>query len=460
MRRFSVRIAAGLVAVGTVIPAAVAAQGYSVYTQGTCTMSRAGAAVASPCTDGSAIFYNPAAITNEPGVVAAGVTLIRPTETFTDRLTGQVSETVDATYPVPHFYVTKGFGERFAAGIGLFAPYGLTTEWDPDSSQGRFLGYRSKVAAIYIQPTVAYEVAPWLSVGAGFNLSRVSVGLRQRLDLSQQQAAPGVTFANLGIQAGTDFADANLESSTWTKGYHLGLQVRPTRGVSIGARYLSRQLAEFDEGTVEFTPVETGLVLAPNNPLGLPGGTPVDLIVASQFTGDGLLAEQGAHTFLRLPEQLVVGVAVEPLERVKLLFDYQYTNWSVFEELPITFERLGRRVQAENYENTHGFRVGAEYGLGTSSALRAGYYTHGAAAPDETVTPLLPEAARASFTVGFGTRLGVGLGIDLAYQYIDAADRIGRTVPEGPTPAATIAANNGIYTGKSHLFAATLSYDF
>ena len=39
-----------------------AAQGYGLYEQGACAMARAGAAVAAPCEDGSAIFFNPAAI--------------------------------------------------------------------------------------------------------------------------------------------------------------------------------------------------------------------------------------------------------------------------------------------------------------------------------------------------------------------------------------------------------------
>src|SRR3954469_7071016 len=44
------------------VSAQAAGQGYGVYEQSACAMARAGAAVAAPCDDGSAIFFNPAAI--------------------------------------------------------------------------------------------------------------------------------------------------------------------------------------------------------------------------------------------------------------------------------------------------------------------------------------------------------------------------------------------------------------
>src|SRR2546425_5997114 len=41
------------------VPALLAAQGFGIYEQGTCSMGRAGTGVAAPCADGSAMFFNP-----------------------------------------------------------------------------------------------------------------------------------------------------------------------------------------------------------------------------------------------------------------------------------------------------------------------------------------------------------------------------------------------------------------
>jgi hypothetical protein len=45
--------------------------------------------------------------------------------------------------------------------------------------------------------------------------------------------------------------------------------------------------------------------------------------------------------------------------------------------------------------------------------------------------------------------------VDLAYQYIDQADRRGRTVP-----TESVEANNGLYNFRAHLFGATFAYAF
>ena len=49
--------------------------------------------------------------------------------------------------------------------------------------------------------------------------------------------------------------------------------------------------------------------------------------------------------------------------------------------------------------------MGTEIGLGEKSALRAGFNVHGPAAPDQTVTPNLPEGSRREFMLGL--RLGL-----------------------------------------------------
>src|SRR2546422_9148604 len=53
MRRFALMLFAG-------VPSVLAAQGFAVSEHNTCTMGRAGAAAASPCADGSAMYLHPA----------------------------------------------------------------------------------------------------------------------------------------------------------------------------------------------------------------------------------------------------------------------------------------------------------------------------------------------------------------------------------------------------------------
>src|SRR5260370_31941681 len=66
------------------LPAALRAQGFGIYELGSCGMGRAGTGVATPCPDGSAIFFNPAGLAGLTGWhVSLRGTMIKPIGNFT-----------------------------------------------------------------------------------------------------------------------------------------------------------------------------------------------------------------------------------------------------------------------------------------------------------------------------------------------------------------------------------------
>jgi len=463
MRRFLVWLAAGAL-VGAVAPTGLAAQGYGIYEHGTCMMGRAGAGIASPCADGSAIFYNPAGITGTgKGILSAGVTYIGPSGDFTNDVTGVTTESEPLKFFVPHLYWTRDLDQKYSVGLGVFAPYGLTTEWDENTFEGRFLGYHSEIQSIYIQPTFAIRVSDKFRIGGGFDYTIVKVALHQRADLYSTTLSAGVTGGNLGFAPGTDFADIKLEGDGTGVGFNVGAIWQAARNVSVGLKYLSQQEVYVNKADADITQINTGIILPAGHPLliqlGLPAGTPLDAILAPRFTGTGALVDQTGSTKLTFPSQLVFGLAVDATPKIKVLADVQWVNWAKFETLALQFERLPQKIIVENYENTIGVRVGGEYAINTNYTARLGYLSHGAAAPDQTVTPNLPEGPRNEFTAGLGASLGQKLHLDLAYQYIDQADRRGRTT-DGGMAEPTTAVNNGLYTFSAHLIGATFTYKF
>ena len=78
--------------------------------------------------------------------------LIAPTGGFTNDVTSIKTDLNKKVYPVPHVYYQRRINDRWAAGFGLFVPYGLETDW-PENFEGRFLGYKSVIQGIYLQPT-------------------------------------------------------------------------------------------------------------------------------------------------------------------------------------------------------------------------------------------------------------------------------------------------------------------
>jgi long-chain fatty acid transport protein len=450
----------GLCLLGIALGAGSAsAQGFGVYEQGACMMGRAGAGVADPCKDGSGVFFNPAGLSVESFQLTLGGAMIGPTGTFTDTSGGALNGTVSTLnknwYPVPNVYMSMPFAKKYAFGVGVFAPYGLTTDW-PTTSEGRYLGYKSLVQGVYVQPTFSAKLNDKISVGVGVDLTYLNVELRQRVDLSTQLLPTGATFAALGVKAGTDFADVQLKGNAWHAGYHFGALFKVNEKFSVGLRYLGGQEINVTNGTIatqqisavkpDGTKYVLPIALGPT----LPAGTPMDALVAPQFATGGKLSNQPATTTLPMPAQFVIGAAVQATPTVKLLFDYQYTNWKSFDVLPINGQYLTSSL-TENYGDTSGVRIGAEFAIGAKNVLRAGVDLHGAAAPDETVTPNLPEGSRREFSVGFGSRLSKRARFDIAYLYLGQPERAGRT---GALP------NNGVFDFGANLFGASLTIGF
>jgi long-chain fatty acid transport protein len=461
MRRVHVLVLVGVMALGLAPAQQAWAQGYGVYEQGACAIGRGGASVALPCPDGSSIFFNPAGIAFVPGsTLSIGAAAIKPTGDFTNDTTKKVSTLNKRTYPVPNFYFAQGIGRAITAGVGVFAPYGLTTDW-PNTSEGRFLGYKSKVQGVYIQPTVAFKLSENVSVGFGVDLTYLNVELRQRVDLSAQliPGGGGLKFAAIGVPAGTDFADVQLQGNRWHTGYHVGLQAKAGRA-SFGIRFLSGQDVKVTNGKLNTTQIKTNLVTAVPLP-GIPVGTPYDLIVASQFNdGAALESGQSGKTTLPLPAQVVVGTAIQATSKLVVLFDYQFTQWSKFETLTIEKENSATPTVAyEDYVNTNGLRFGAEYAATPSFVVRGGFVVNTAGAPDQTVTPNLPEGKRYWPTAGVSARLSKTAHIDAFYLYLYQPDRAGRST-DGGMAKPTAAVNNGVYHFRGNLFGAALVLRF
>src|SRR2546427_772429 len=460
-------------------PALLGAQGFGIYEQGTCSMGRAGTGVAAPCADGSAIFFNPAGLAGVKGAhLTVGATLLDVQGGFTDDIFQNKTDLRDPLLAVPQAYLSYGLTPKAAVGVGLFAPYGLKTKW-PTTFDGRFAGYDNDLASLYIQPTVAYQVTPQISIGGGFDIVLGKVELNQRLDLAQAPVPlaavpPGTVFGQFGIAPGTDFANAHLEATKTTVAAHFGAILKVNDQLSFGARFLTQ--AKFDySGTASFQQVLTGLIVPADVTVGtltIPAGTPIDVLLAAPIAVGGLdlfnpttgvFRSQPVTTTIKNPAMMTLGLAYQVGNGWTLLGDYQLTWWSQFDTVALVFPTdafsVLSRTLYERYRNTSGFRLGAEWVKDAQWTFRGGYLYHDGGAPAETVTPLLPEGERNEFTAGTTIKLTSALTADLAYQYIRQNDRRGRTREPLSGPATT-GMNNGLYTFHAHLFGVSLGYAF
>jgi long-chain fatty acid transport protein len=385
-----------------------------------------GGAFVAQASDPSAIFFNPAGLGFQKGFKAMlGATLIMPTTSHT--FGGVTTDMESQIFYPPNAYVTYGTA-KWSFGLGVFAPFGLGTEW-PVNWAGQREAVKTELQSIYINPAVAYQATDCLSIGAGFSYIFSNVALQRRVNVPTVPVNP---------TDGT--VDLDADGTSWD--FSVGILYKPAKEWSIGASY--RHTAEVEyEGTATFTNMPTltvpGVGSFPLQPY-FPGGT--------------------GKTTIEMPSQAWVGVAVTPVDPFTLEADVQWTKWSSYEALaidipvgpvfPLTGTPLqGPSTSVKDWFDTIIARVGGEYRW-EKVALRLGLIYDFTPQPARTVEPLLPDANRLEGTVGLGFKLGEKLGVDVAYQLILFKDR---TVTNPPTPFP------GTYESSANLFGLNLVYN-
>lgn len=450
-----------LVAVAVCLPAASAsAQGFGLSEVGTCAVSRGFAVTGSPCDDASTIYWNPAAAAELTGKsINIGASVITINGAFKQDSTGRNYRSNILPIAVPSGFAAMRIGQA-SIGLGVYVPYGLTSQWH-DDFPGRFSALRASLQTVYVQPNIAYQANDNWSIGGGPVIGHSTVDLTQSIDLSQQFVAPGVTFGQLGIAAGTEFARAKFHGTSNAIGYNLGVHGK-FGPWSLGARYLSSLTFNYRDAKATFAQVPTGLTLPQSNPVDPRGPIPIDALLSSQFTTGGALVSQSGSSQIVHPWQLQGGFGYNGFEGTKLAVDIARLGWSDFQTLPVNFNgpaKAKSRSLLEEYNDSWSFRFGAEHKFGAVTG-RAGYSYANTPAPDVTVTPLLPDMNRRNFSAGFGIPVTGMYKLDVGYVHVNTAGRRGRIAERTSSSQDVAQLNTGTYALKADVVSAALNITF
>ncbi|MBA2683124.1 MAG: outer membrane protein transport protein [Gemmatimonadaceae bacterium] len=467
------RLSRCLMLAALVSPAAVEAQGFGLNEIGSCALARGFATTSVPCNDPSEIYWNPASTTGLQGWgLYVGAAAVQVNGGFNEDSTGRsYPGDVPVKFP-PHIFLNyTPKGAKWAVGIGSYVPYGLVSQWKPDFP-GRFESQRASLSSDYIQPNFAYRFAPGWSVGGGPVFGFSHVELRQGIDLSTVPVpgGGGVTFGQLGIPAGTQFASASLKGNATAWGFNVGVHGKIGADWQVGARYLSELKFKYNNADVQFTQQLTNLTLAADNPLRRPAGTPIDAILSPQFAPNApFSAGQSVNTQINHPQQLQAGIGYTGFTNTTLSVDYAWIDYSSFNSLNIDFNGPAgdaglSRTLLENYKSSNSVRFGVEHAFAAGFRGRAGFDWIGSPAPDITVTPLLPDMNRRNYTIGIGLPIGASYTLDAGYLHVDTSGRRGRIVartagsPEEGETADQL--NTGFYTLNANVFSLSLKVNF
>ncbi len=342
--------------------------------------------------DFSAVFFNPAGLTQmKTPSISLFVTDLVPTGTYNFELMGMTmadTQTESLMYPSGALAYIKPLSDKLVVGIAGYVPSGVGAKWPGDElamlSGGTEFIWDSTIFMITVSPVVALKISETFSIGASLNINYVMLTM-------DRPAGDGVMVP---------FAQYSETFSGFGLGATIGIMYKPMDMLSIGLTWKTPVKATIG-GSAEMPGVFSGL----------PSGS------------DG---ERSATW----PMWLGAGIAFKPTDKLTIVADVTYNNWKKMQMIPVTFDdpgwvMAGMEHASElvlNWEDTWDFKVGVEYKLSKTLALRAGYYTDKSPSPEETLNILLPSIDYTGLTFGLGYTRGK-IAVDLAFEYLSGTDR-------------------------------------
>ncbi len=339
---------------------------FNIVEHGVRAMGRGGAFVA-VADDGAAHFYNPAGLVDIPGGLLQSEVVATYRRSRYKSQTGLEDQMRVSNLNPNLFFVADTASDQWKWGVAAFVPYGSSTQWN-DRGPLRYKATYSQLGMFVINPNLAVKINPNFSVGMGVDIYQSQVESRKKVD-----------YGALIGQSGKFDGDYVLKAPTTTSvGYNLGLLYKFNDKTRVGASYRSRFEVDF-EG------------------VGVISDVPGFVSASSRLTSPGK-----AKYFL--PDDIMFGIAHRLTERLDLAFDVQWTNWSQFENVELTFEDRPswNTFTPKNWHDKLIYKLGAEYGLSDHATLRAGYALSTSPIPDETFEPAIPDAMRNTFYFGWG----------------------------------------------------------
>ncbi|MBN2354532.1 outer membrane protein transport protein [candidate division KSB1 bacterium] len=397
--------------------------------------------------DWSGMFWNPAGLVFSKGLKAGfSLEFIMPTVGYTSAksLAGQQFSATSATEieNEPKTFLIPAFGvyysnEKYAFGLGFYAPFGLGAKWDLlnttayNPSYPEF-DYEDDLKVMALQPTFAYKLRDNLSVGLGVTFIMADIMIRK----PNFTPNPFVYDPNLagfqqalGAAANSPYdhiiTESNMEGDGMGFGANVGLQWKPTECLSLGlsARYYNDIPLEGKLSATTYFANQPAVMAAIKPQLdAMLTGQLIDQATYQQllaiYSGqqNPNIPEMTVKTDLPLPLNVGFGFAYTGIDKLLITGDVAMTQWSSWDVIVINDENGNKISQlTENWEDGIRMGLGLEYCLGFAKA-RLGFYSEPRAAVDETMNPTIPDVSRRNVvSLGLGVPVGplnVGLMVE------------------------------------------------
>lgn len=373
---------AGVAAVSIIAATGAHAGGFINQSQSTVFNGMGYAGYAAPGSSPSAMFLNPATmtefnkITTEnnfsgvfPNTKIDGIGAVGGTKG-----SGDIGQ--DAL--VPASYVVVPWNNRISFGMSVNAPYGLTTK--PDLPWGGQLNSTTTKARTYtFTPSVAYRFNDSFSIGFGVQAQYFSATFL---------ADSTVSIPNNAVD------NAGLKGDGWGYGVTAGLTWKPLAGTAIGIGYRSR-IDQKIEGTYVAT-----------------SGSPAIGLNNSPISGT-----------LKLPDRLNLSIRQTLTPEWDMLGSVEWHNWSRIGSAalsgPLVFAAPSSLKSIPfNYKDAWFFALGTEYKWSKQLTLRGGVAYEISPVTTDVRTTRLPDNDRIWLSSGASYQISERLTVNASYSHI------------------------------------------
>jgi long-chain fatty acid transport protein len=425
----------------------------------------AGGAVATD--DVSAMWSNPAALSQFPKMqAAAALHIITPSIKFSNNasvpaanqpLGGDGGDAGGFNF-VPNMYFSVPINAQWTFGLGVNAPFGLTTEYD-DGWIGRYQALKSQIQTINVNPALSWKVTPTLAIGAGINYQYIKATLTNNVNYSgallTAAAGAGVTpgsptfNAIAGLTSGLDSkAQVKGEDGGW--GWNIGFAWDATPQLRVGASYRSE--IKYDvSGNIDFS----------NPTVTVPPGTPAQLAgtIAALTAGvnSAALYGRGVTSDITIPAIANLSMLYRLNSQWDVMADAQYTGWSSIPELRFNASAPPALPATPlNWDDSWKFSIGATYKANDVWKARFGVaFDQTPVTNDPTVR--LPDSDRWWLAIGGEYKWNPNLKLDAGFAYI-IGDNTNFNQNQGSTAGNALV--NGTFKASTTILSMQGTYTF
>lgn len=364
------------------------ANGIALNEQSASSAGTAYAGRSSSALDASTIYGNPAGLTKlKRKQVSGGAALISVSDDISDASSNTPGTNKGDSVPIgvmPFGYISMPLDERFSIGLGFYAPSGLINDYE-STFQGRHYGSYSETREMTLQPTIAYRVNDFFSIGAGLTLNRFDAELQNNL-------------ATGNLNNGKE-TQVTIKGDDTALGYNIGLLFDLSDATTWGITYHSKRSYELKgHTTVSDSPAFLSL--------------------------DG---NYDAKIDLEMPESVDTSITHRFNSRWTGYLGATWTRWSrlqKFEAINSNVSPIGQSVglnrvgETLNWHDTWTTAIGVSYQLNPQWVLRAGYAYDPSPVHNVDRSVRIPVGNRKAVTIGAGYSPSPDLTVDFAYGYL------------------------------------------